>query len=47
MVDAEQTVKKYYDDVYKFCCAKCRNPDDAQDITQDTFTVFTENFQNL
>lgn len=32
--------EKYYPDIYKFCCAKCRNADAAQDITQETFLLF-------
>lgn len=36
-LSAEQIAEKYYHDVYKFCCSRCRNADAAQDITQETF----------
>lgn len=39
-LSAKQVAEKYYSDVYKFCCAKCKDKDVAQDITQDTFLFF-------
>lgn len=46
-VDVEKTIKTYYEDVYKFCCAKCRNAEVAQDITQDTFLLFIQKSETL
>jgi RNA polymerase sigma-70 factor (ECF subfamily) len=42
-LSVESVAERYYGDVYKFCCAKCRDPLAAQDITQDTFLVLTQN----
>lgn len=47
MIDANEIVRNYYSDIYKFCCAKCRNADDAQDITQDVFIVLVEKSSTL
>lgn len=46
-LSAEQITEKYYSDVYKFCCSRCRNADAAQDITQDTFLLFVDKFDEL
>lgn len=46
-VKAEQIIDEYYPDIYKFCCARCRNADDAQDVTQETFTLLIERFDEL
>lgn len=39
--------EQYYEDIYKFCCAKCRNADVASDITQETFLIFYNNRKKL
>lgn len=36
----ETIITAYYEDIYKFCCWKIRDPTEAQDITQDTFIRF-------
>lgn len=41
-LSAEQIAEKYYHDVYKFCCSRCRNADAAQDITQETFLFLSK-----
>ncbi|MBQ7596770.1 MAG: sigma-70 family RNA polymerase sigma factor [Clostridia bacterium] len=46
-VKAEQIIDEYYHDIYKFCCARCRNADDAKDITQETFAMMVEQFDEL
>ena len=46
-LSADQIVEKYYPDIYKFCCARCRNADAAQDITQETFMLFVKKFDEL
>lgn len=46
-LSAEQITEKYYSDVYKFCCSRCRNADAAQYITQDTFLLFVDKFDEL
>ena len=38
----EEIVDRFYDDVYKFCCARCRDADTALDLTQETFAVMME-----
>ena len=43
----EQIINDYYHDIYKFCCARCRNADDAQDLTQETFTYLIKEYENL
>ena len=43
----ERIAEKYYPDIYKFCCAKCRNENVAQDITQETFLLFINKFDEL
>ncbi len=43
----EQIINDYYHDVYKFCCARCRNADDAQDLTQETFALLIAEYDNL
>ena len=45
--NAEQIISDYYHDIYKFCCSRCRNPDDAQDLTQETFTMMIEKYDEL
>ena len=47
MINTDETVRKYYSDIYKFCCSRCRNADDAQDITQDVFVVLVEKSATL
>ncbi len=44
---SKQIIDEYYPDIYKFCCARCRNADDAQDITQETFALLIEKFDEL
>ena len=46
-MSAERIAEKYYPDIYKFCCAKCRNENVAQDITQETFLLFINKFDEL
>lgn len=46
-VKANQYVETYYEDIYKFCCAKCRNADDASDITQEAFVIFLKNRKEI
>ena len=46
-INADAVVEKYYEDVYKFCCAKCKNAEDAQDITQETFLIFAAKREQL
>lgn len=46
-LSAEQIAEKYYPDVYKFCCARCRNEDVAKDITQETFLFFVNKIDIL
>ncbi len=36
----EKIIAAHYEDIYKFCCWKIRDPTEAQDITQDTFIRF-------
>ena len=43
----EEITELYYHDVYKFCCARCRNADDAQDVTQATFALLVERKDTL
>ena len=37
----------YYEEVYKFCCAKVRNADDAADLTQDSFALLLREKRKL
>lgn len=46
-LSADQIAEKYYPDIYKFCCAKCRNEDVAQDITQETFLLLVNKIDEL
>ena len=46
-LSAEQIAEKYYPDVYKFCCARCRDEDVAKDITQETFLFFVNKIDVL
>lgn len=46
-LSAEQIAEKYYHDVYKFCCSRCRNADAAQDITQETFLFLINKIDGL
>lgn len=47
IIDVEKITITYYEDVYKFCCARCRDADVAQDITQDTFLFLVNNKDKL
>lgn len=38
----EKIIAAYYEDIYKFCCWKIRDPAEAQDMTQDTFVRFMD-----
>lgn len=38
----EKIIAAYYEDIYKFCFRKIRDPAEAQDITQDTFIRFMD-----
>lgn len=40
--ELEKIIAAYYEDIYKFCFRKIRNPAEAQDITQDTFIRFMD-----
>ena len=44
--DMEEIIREYYDDIYKYCYWKIKNSTDAQDITQETFLRFIQNFVN-
>lgn len=44
---ANEYSEKYYEDIYKFCCSKCRNAESACDITQDTFVIFLNNCHKI
>lgn len=33
----EEVYELYFKDVYKYVCALCHNPDEAQELTQETF----------
>lgn len=46
-LSAERIAEEYYSDVYKFCCAKCRNEDVAKDITQETFLLLVNKIDEL
>lgn len=46
-LSAEQIAEKYYHDIYKFCCSRCRNADAAQDITQETFLFLMDKIDEL
>ncbi len=46
-IDPEEIVARYYHDIYKFCCARCRDADAAQDLTQETFAVLLEKREEL
>ena len=46
-ISAEKIAEQYYVDVYKFCCSRCRDPQVAQDITQETFLVFMQKKESL
>lgn len=46
-LSAEKIVEQYYPDIYKFCCAKCRDEHVAQDITQETFLLFVNKIDKL
>lgn len=35
-----EIARKYYDDIYYFCCYQTGNRDDAYDLTQETFLRF-------
>jgi RNA polymerase sigma-70 factor (ECF subfamily) len=36
-VDYEQTVALYYEDLHRFALSLARNPDDARDLTQESY----------
>ena len=38
---------RYYDDIYRFCLYKLRNPDDAMDVTQEVFLLFQQKGHDL
>lgn len=40
-------IEKYYKDVFRFCMSQLNNVQDAEDCTQETFTVFFEKCQKL
>lgn len=40
--DFETLVNLYYEDLYRFAWSLARNPDDAGDLTQQTFSIFAE-----
>ena len=46
MNEIEKIIRAYYDDIYKYCYWKIKNSTDAQDITQETFLRFIQNFVN-
>lgn len=46
-IAAEIIIRKYYPDIYKFCCARCRETETAMDITQETFLLFIEKKDEL
>ncbi len=46
-LSAERIAEKYYHDIYKFCCSRCRNAEAAQDITQETFLFFMNKIDEL
>lgn len=46
-LSTEQIAEKYYPDIYKFCCAKCRDKEAAQDITQETFLFLVNKYEEL
>lgn len=40
--DFEAIVNLYYEDLYRFAWSLARNPDDASDLTQQTFAIYAE-----
>lgn len=40
--DFEMLVNLYYEDLYRFAWSLAHNPDDASDLTQQTFAIFAE-----
>lgn len=46
-ISADLVAEKYYQDIYKFCCARCRDANVAQDITQETFLLLVNNKERL
>ena len=40
----EELIRRYYDDVYRFCYSKCGNRDTAYDLTQETFMKLIKYF---
>ena len=42
-----KTVDLYYDDIYRFCCVRLRDPDAAQDVAQETFKIFVDKAAGL
>lgn len=45
-LEIEEIIRGFYDDIYKYCYWKTKNSTDAQDITQETFLRFIQNFIN-
>jgi RNA polymerase sigma-70 factor (ECF subfamily) len=46
-INVEAIAERHYEAVYKYCCAKCREPQDAQDITQEVFMILLQNKDKL
>ncbi len=46
-ISVEKVAKQYYGDVYKFCCSRCRDPQVAEDITQETFLLLMQKKDSL
>ncbi len=40
----EKYSKEYYNSVYKYCMYRLENKEDAEDITQDTFLIFSQKY---
>lgn len=45
--EANEITEKYYDDIYRFFCARCKNADTAKDLTQDVFLEFAKKLHKL
>lgn len=42
----EEFIRQNYDEIYKYCYWKIRNPLDAEDLTQETFLRFVKNLDS-
>lgn len=42
MQDLEQCIRKYGDDLYRFCCCQTKNRHEAEELYQDTFLCILE-----